>query len=34
MPKKRSTVEQIAFAPRQAEAGATVGENCREMGVA
>jgi len=34
MPKKRFTDEQIAFALRQAEAGASVGEICRQMGVA
>ena len=34
MPKKRYTDEQIAFALRQAEAGATIGEICRKMGVA
>ena len=33
MPKERVTDEQIAFALRQAEAGATVGEICRKMGV-
>jgi putative transposase len=34
MPKKRFADEQIAFALRQAEAGAAVGEICRKMGVA
>ena len=34
MPKKRFSDEQIAFALRQAEAGTTVGEICRKMGVA
>ena len=34
MPKGRYTDEQIAFALRQAEAGATIGEICRKMGVA
>ena len=34
MPKKKFTDEQIAFALRQAEAGTTVGEICRKMGVA
>jgi len=34
MPKKRFTDEQIAFALRQVEAGTTVGEVCRKMGVA
>jgi len=34
MPKKRFSDEQIAFALRQAEGGATVGEICRKMGVA
>ena len=34
MPKKRFTDEQIAFALRQAEAGTTVGEICRKLGVA
>jgi putative transposase len=34
MPKKRFTEEQIAFAPRQADAGTAVGEICRKMGVA
>ncbi|MBO9403447.1 IS3 family transposase [Shimia sp. R9_3] len=34
MPKKRFSDEQIAFALRQAEAGATVGEICRKMGIA
>lgn len=34
MPKKRFTDEQIAFAMRQAEAGTSVGEICRKMGVA
>ena len=33
MPRKRFTHEQIAFALRQAENGATVEEVCREMGV-
>jgi hypothetical protein len=31
MPRKRSTNEQIAFALRQAENGATVDEVCRNM---
>jgi putative transposase len=34
MPKKRFTDEQIAFALRQAEAGTSVGDICRKMGVA
>ncbi len=34
MPKKKFTDEQIAFALRQAEAGSSVGEICRKMGVA
>jgi putative transposase len=34
MPKKRFSEEQIAFALRQAESGAPVGEICRKMGVA
>jgi transposase-like protein len=34
MPKKRFTDEQIAFALRQAEAGTSVDEICRKMGVA
>ena len=34
MPKGRYTDQQIAFALRQAEAGATIGEICRKMGVA
>ncbi|CAO4136979.1 UNVERIFIED_ORG: transposase-like protein [Methylorubrum zatmanii] len=33
MPRKRFTNEQIAFALRQAENGATVDEVCRTMGV-
>lgn len=33
MPKKRYSNEQIAFALRQVDAGATVGEVCRKMGV-
>jgi putative transposase len=33
MPRKRFTHEQIAFALRQAENGATVEEVCRGMGV-
>ena len=33
MPRKRFTHEQIAFALRQAENGATVEEVCRKMGV-
>ncbi len=32
MPKKQFSDEQIAFALRQAESGATVGEICRKMG--
>ncbi len=32
MPRKRFTHEQIAFALRQAENGATVEEVCRKMG--
>lgn len=34
MPKKRFNDEQIAFALRQAEAGTTVGEICRKLGIA
>lgn len=34
MPKKRFTDEQIASALRQVEAGTTVGEVCRKLGVA
>lgn len=34
MPKQRFTDEQIAFALRQAEAGSSVDEICRIMGVA
>ena len=34
MPKRRFSDEQIAFALRQAEAGTTVGEICRKMGIA
>lgn len=34
MPKKRFSDEQIAFALRQAEAGTTVSEICRKMGIA
>ena len=33
MPRKRFTNEQIAFALRQAENGATVDEGCGKMGV-
>ena len=33
MKRKRFTEEQIAFALRQAEAGAPVEEVCRKMGV-
>jgi putative transposase len=33
MPRKRFTNEQMAFALRQAENGATVDEVCRKMGV-
>lgn len=33
MPRKRFTNEQITFALRQAENGATVDEVCRKMGV-
>ena len=33
MPSKRFTNEQIAFALRQAENGASVDEVCRKMGV-
>ena len=33
MPRKRLTNEQIAFALRQAENGATVDEVCRKRGV-
>ena len=33
MPKKRFSDEQIAFALRQAEAGTTVGEICRRIGI-
>lgn len=32
--EKRFSDEQIAFALRQAEAGTTVGEICRKMGIA
>lgn len=32
MPKKRLTDEQIASALRQAEAGTTIGETCRNIG--
>lgn len=32
MPKKRFSEEQIAFALRQAEFGASVGEICHKMG--
>jgi putative transposase len=34
MPKKRFSEEQIAFALRQADAGTSVGEICRKIGVA
>ena len=34
MPTKRFTDEPIAFAPRRAESGTSVGEICRKMGVA
>lgn len=34
MRKKRFTDELIAFALRQAEAGTSIGEICRKMGVA
>lgn len=34
MPKKRFSDEQIALALRQGEAGTTVGEICRKLGVA
>ena len=33
MKRKRCTDEQVAFALRQAESGAAVGEICRKMGV-
>ncbi len=33
MPKKRFSDERIAFSLRQAEAGTTVGEICRKMGI-
>ncbi len=33
MPRKRFTNEQIAFALRQAENGASVDEGCRKMGI-
>ena len=33
MKRKRCTDEQVAFAPRQAEAGTPVAEVCRKMGV-
>ena len=33
MPKKRFSDQQIAFALRRAEAGTTVGEICRKMGI-
>jgi putative transposase len=33
MKRKRSTEEQIAFALRQAEAGAPVEEVCRKLGI-
>ena len=33
MKRKRCTDEQVAFAPRQAEAGTAVAEVCRKMGV-
>ncbi|NDW53446.1 transposase [Aliiroseovarius sp. PrR006] len=33
MPKKRFRDEQISFSLRQAEAGTTVGEICRKMGI-
>jgi putative transposase len=33
MPRKRFTNEQIAFAPRQGESGATVDKVCRNIGV-
>jgi putative transposase len=33
MKRKRYTDEQIAFAPRQAEAGTQVEEICRKLGV-
>lgn len=33
MPRKRFTNEQIAFALRQAENGATVDKDCQKMGV-
>jgi putative transposase len=33
MPRKRFTNEQIAFALRQSEAGTSVEEICRKMGV-
>ena len=34
MKRKRYTEPQIVFALQQAEAGTTVGEICRKMGVA
>ncbi len=34
MPRKRFSDEQIAFALRQVEAGTTIGEICRKVGVA
>ncbi|SUG74865.1 transposase [Salmonella enterica] len=34
MKKTRYTEEQIAFALKQAETGARVGEVCRKMGIA
>ena len=34
MPIKRFTDEQIAFALQPAEAGTTIGESCRELGIA
>lgn len=34
MPKKRFNDEQIAFALRQADAGTTVGDICRKIGIA
>ncbi len=33
MPRKRYTEEQIGFALRQAEAGTSVAETCRKIGV-
>lgn len=33
MKRKRYTDEQIAYAPRQAEAGTPVAEICRKLGV-